>query len=344
MKKLTLGRSGLEVSTVGLGTDQFGPRVDKPTVKKIIDGASDMGITLIDTAYLYGGGESEEFIGSAIEGRRDEFVIATKGGYHTNGGPDRSNLIKHLETSLKRLKTDYIDLYQVHFLYNSTFPLEEMMLTLNDMVRSGKIRYVGLSNLYCWQLCRCNDLAEVHGWDKVISVQQHYHMFEREVETDVSQYCQWSGVGILPFFPLACGLLAGRYTRGEDPAPDSRAGSGRGNSQRYFKYYGTEANYDAIEALAEFARARNHTPAQLAIAWLLHRPMVSSVIAGVSKLSQLEDNAKAGEWELTPDELREVNDIIGAPQRPLPNSWMHTANPVPELDRAYRPTAPKIIN
>jgi len=329
MKQLSLGKSGLEVSAVGLGTDTFG-HVDKPTAKKIIGAASDMGITLIDTAYLYGGGKSEEFIGSSIAGRRDDFVIATKGGHHAHGAPNRSNLIKQLDISLKRLNTDYVDLYQVHMLYNASFPLEEMMQTLNDMVRSGKVRYVGLSNTYCWQLCRCNDLAEFHGWDKMISVQQHYHMFEREVESDVSQYCEWAGVGILPFFPLACGLLAGRYTRGEEPAKDSRAGSWGANMQRYFKYYGSDTALDAIEALAEFARARDHSPAQLAIAWLLHRPMVSSVIAGVSKLSQLEDNVMAAEWELTPDELQEVNDIIGAPRRPLPTSWDWTDG---ELDR-----------
>lgn len=330
MPKRTLGQSGLEVSAVGLGTDAFGISVDGPTVKKIMSAASDHGITLIDTAYMYGGGKSEEYIGNSIQGRRDDFVIATKGGHPMDGGPARSNLIKELEVSLKRLKTDYIDLYQIHVLHDSRFPLEEMMQTLNDMVRSGKVRYLGLSNMYSWQLCRCNDLAEVHGWDKIISVQPHYHMFEREVESDVSQYCQWAGVGMLPYFPLAGGLLAGRYTRGEEPASDSRAGSDAWGAgmRRYFDHYGTEATYDAIEALAEFARARDHTPAQLAIAWLLHRPMVSSVIAGVSKLSQLADNATAGQWELSQDEMNEINSIIHAPRRPLPTSWDWTRKPL----------------
>jgi aryl-alcohol dehydrogenase-like predicted oxidoreductase len=330
MKKLNLGKSGLQVSAVGLGTDAFGISVDAPTVKNIMGAASDLGITLIDTAYMYGGGKSEEFIGASIAGRRDEFVIATKGGHPMHGGPDRSNLIKQLEISLKRLKTDYVDLYQVHVLYDATFPMEEMMQTLNDMVRSGKVRYLGLSNMYSWQLCRCNDLAEMHGWDRIVSVQPHYHMFEREVESDVSQYCQWAGVGILPYFPLAGGLLAGRYTRGEEPASDSRAGSdlwGAG-MRRYYDHYGTEAAYDAIEALAEFARARDHTPAQLAIAWLLHRPMVSSVIAGVSKLAQLEDNVRAAEWQLTTEELKEVNHIIHAPRLPQPTSWDWTRRPL----------------
>jgi aryl-alcohol dehydrogenase-like predicted oxidoreductase len=330
MKKLSLGKSGLEVSAVGLGTDAFGISVDKPAVKKIMGAASDLGITLIDTAYMYGGGRSEEYIGSSIDGRRDEFVIATKGGHPIDGGPGRANLIKQLEISLKRLNTDYIDLYQVHVLYDATFPLEEMMQTLNDMVRSGKVRYLGLSNMYSWQLCRCNDLAEFHGWDKIVSVQPHYHMFEREVESDVSQYCQWAGIGMLPYFPLAGGLLAGRYTRGEEPAADSRAGSDAWGAgmRRYYDHYGTEAAYDAIEALAAFAQAHDHTPAQLAIAWLLHRPMVSSVIAGVSKVSQLEDNATAAEWELSDDELRQVNRIIHAPRRPLPSSWDWTRKPL----------------
>jgi aryl-alcohol dehydrogenase-like predicted oxidoreductase len=330
MEKRSLGQSGLEVSAVGLGTDAFGISVDGPTVDRILGDASDHGITLIDTAYMYGGGKSEEYIGKSIEGRRDAFVIATKGGHPIDGGPSRPNLIKQLEVSLKRLKTDYIDLFQVHVLYDATFRLEEMMQTLNDMVRSGKVRYLGLSNMYSWQLCRCNDLAEVHGWDRIISVQPHYHMFEREVESDVSQYCQWAGVGILPYFPLAGGLLAGRYTRGEEPASDSRAGSSAWGSgmRRYFDYYGTEAAYDAIEALTEFARARGHTPAQLAIAWLLHRPMVSSVIAGVSKLSQLDDNAAATEWALSADEVKEINQIIHAPGRPLPTSWDWTRKPL----------------
>jgi len=330
MKQRTLGTSGLKVSAVGLGTDAFGISVDEPTVKKVMAAASDSGITLIDTAYMYGGGKSEEFIGSGIAGRREEFVIATKGGHPVNGGPGRANLIKQLDISLKRLKTDYIDLYQVHVLYDATFPLEEMMQTLNDMVRSGKVRYLGLSNMYSWQICRCNDLAETHGWDKIISVQPHYHMFEREVESDVSQYCQWGGVGMLPYFPLAGGLLAGRYKRGEKPAADSRAGSDAWGAgmRRYFEHYGTQAVYDAIEALSEFARSRGRTPAQLAIAWLLYRPMVSSVIAGVSKQSQLEDNVAAADWELTPDELAEVNSIIHAPARPLPTSWDWTRRPL----------------
>ena len=330
MKTRTLGQSGLTVSAVGLGTDAFGISVDAAAVDRIMGTAADQGVTLIDTAYMYGGGKSEEYIGRAVAGRREQFVIGTKGGHPVDGGPARSRLITQLDESLKRLKTDYIDLYQVHVLYDATFPLEEMMQTLNDMVRSGKVRYLGLSNMYSWQLCRCNDLAERHGWDKIVSVQPHYHMFEREVESDVSQYCQWAGIGMLPYFPLAGGLLAGRYTRGEEPAEDSRAGSSAWGAgmRRYFDHYGTEAAYDAIEALSEFARARDHTPAQLAIAWLLHRPMVSSVIAGVSKTSQLEDNVMAGEWQLDADELREINQIIHAPGRPQPTSWDWTRKPL----------------
>ncbi|MAI41731.1 MAG: hypothetical protein CMP95_04685 [Gammaproteobacteria bacterium] len=191
MPKRTLGQSGLEISAVDLGTDAFGISVDGPTVKKIMSAASDHRITLIDTAYMYGDDKSEEYIGNSIQGRRHDFVIATKDGHPMDGGPARRNLIKEIEVSLKRLKTDHIDLIRYTYCTTQDFPLEEMMQTLNDMVRSDKVRYLGLSNMYSSQLCRCNDLAEIHGWDKIISVQPHYHMFERKVESDLSQYCQW---------------------------------------------------------------------------------------------------------------------------------------------------------
>ncbi len=311
MKYRQLGRSGLWVSVVGLGTNQFGGKVDEKGVAEIIDAALDLGVNFIDTADVYTGGKSEETIGKAIAKRRDQVVLATKVGSRTGDGPNdvgasRRHIIAGVEASLRRLGTEYIDLYQIHR-FDPHTPFEETMRALDDLVRSGKVRYIGASNYAAWQLCRANDVAEMRGWTPFISIQPHYHMLERSIEKELVPYCEAFGVGIIPYFPLAGGFLTGKYRRGQAPPPGSR-----GEASAYVQQYFTERNFDVIERLEAFAKARGKSMAELAIAWLIARPQVASVIAGVTSVAQLQHNVKASEWELSPEEMQEIEHILSS--------------------------------
>lgn len=309
MEYRQLGNSGLKVSVIGLGTNQFGGKVDQQDVNAIIDAALDLGINFIDTADAYQDGRSEETLGVALKGKWDKAVIATKVFFPTGDGPNdrgasRVHILEGVEASLRRLQTDHIDLYQVHH-WDETTPIEETLRTLDDLIRSGKVRYVGASNYAAWQLARTNLLAELKGWTPFASIQNHYHMLERDLEKEMVPFCNTHNVGILPFFPLAGGFLTGKYKRGE-PAP---AGS-RGESSGYVQKYMTDANYDKIEKLVAWAEAREHTMAELAHAWLLAQPQVSSVISGATKVSHVQQNAQAAGWSLSAEELVEANAIL----------------------------------
>ena len=310
MQYRSLGASGLKVSAIGLGTNQFGGKVDQAGVNEIIDGALDLGINFIDTADVYQQGRSEERLGVALAGKWDKVVLATKvfnstGDSPNDKGASRYHILHAVEDSLRRLQTDHIDLYQMHR-WDPETPLEETLRALDDLVRSGKVRYIGASNYMAWQLARANLLAEVHDWTPFVSIQNHYHMFERGLEREMIPYCNAHNVGILPFFPLAGGFLTGKYQRNE-PAP---AGS-RGESSAYVQAYMTPANYDKLEALTAWAAARDHSMTELAHAWLLAQPRVSSVISGATKLSHVQSNVKGAAWALTADELDDVNAILG---------------------------------
>ena len=304
-----LGRSGLQVSTIGLGTNRFGGKVDQAGVNAIIDAAIDLGINLIDTADVYTEGNSERTLGIALKGKWHKVILATKGFNATGDGPNdkgasRYHLIAAVEDSLRRLQSDHIDLYQMHR-YDDATPIQETLRALDDLVRSGKIRYIGASNYMSWQLARANLLAEFNHWTPFVSLQNHYHMFERELEREVLPYCTAHVVGILPYFPLAGGFLTGKYKRGA-PAP---AGS-RGESSPYVQAYMTDANYDKLEQLETWAAAHGRTLGDLAHAWLLAHPAVSSVISGATALEQLQTNAKSADWSLSAAELAEVNAIL----------------------------------
>ena len=320
MRYRNLGNTGIRVSEVGLGTGgQFGARVDKDAVARILASALDCGINYIDTANIYGHGFSEEYLGAALEGHRHQVVLGTKGCQATGPGPNdrgasRYNLIIALEQSLRRLRTDHVDLYQVH-LFDASTPLEETMSTLNDMVRSGKVRYVGASQYQAWQVCRCNDIAERYGWERFVTSQVHYHMLERDAEREWVPFARATGVGILPYFPLAAGLLAGRYRKGEDPPPDSRAAAFE-RTRKYLLRYGSARNYALIDQLQAFAADRGRALADLAIAWLLSEPAVACVIAGVSKVEHVVANASAADWRLSPEELAGIRQLLEA-QRSL---------------------------
>ena len=311
MEYRQLGSSGLRVSVIGMGTNQFGGKVDQAGVNDIMARALDLGVNLIDTADVYTNGRSEETLGVALAGRWDKVVLATKVYNNTGEGPNdygasRYHIMNGVEASLRRLQTDHIDLYQIHrFDVNS--PQEETLRALDDLVRSGKVRYIGASNYAAWQLAEANTLAALRGWSPFVSVQNHYHMLHRDLEQEVLPYSTGRRVGILPYFPLAGGFLTGKYKRGE-AAP---AGS-RGESSAYVQQYMIDANYGKVETLAAWAAERNHTMAELAHAWLLAHPAVSSVISGVTSIAQVEANVASGEWKLSADELAEVNAVLTA--------------------------------
>ena len=305
-----LGSSGLKVSAIGLGTNRFGGKVDFETANAIIQTALDEGINLIDTANVYQEGRSEEFIGKALASRRREALIATKFRHPTgekgpnDQGASREHIFDAVEASLKRLNTDHIDLYQVHS-WDPDTPLEETMRALEDLVRSGKVRYIGASNFTAWQLVRSNAIAEMHGWVRFDSIQSHFHMLERGIEHEIIPACEYAGIGILPYFPLAGGFLTGKYKFGEPAPPGSR-----GEHSQYVQRYMTEANFEKLEALRKFAQERGHTLNELAHAWLLAQPQISSVISGATRLEHIKENAAAANWDITREEVSQVNGIL----------------------------------
>ena len=313
MKYRNLGRSGLEVSVIGLGTNNFGTEPTFPfhkgqaTATAVIHRALDLGINLIDTANSYGNGKSEEYIGRALKGKRHQAVLATKVHSPRGEGPNREgssrkHIMEEIEGSLKRLDTDYVDLYQLHG-WDPVTPTEETMRVLDDLVRQGKVRYIGCSNFSAWQAGEAIWTARGLGLTSLVSAQPPYNMLQRDVETELLPFCQEYGVGILPYFPLAQGFLTGKYRRGE-AAP---AGSRLAIADRAML---TERSFDILDGLERFSRDRGHTVLELAFAWLLARPAVSSVIAGATSPEQIEANSRSGEWQLTDQEMAELDQIL----------------------------------
>ncbi len=310
MEYRQLGKSGVRVSVIGLGTNRFGAEhVPQADVNNMLDAALDLGINFIDSADIYTKGQSEITLGNALKGRWDKVVLATKFFWETGPGPNdrggsRYHLMNAVEASLTRLQSDHIDLYYLHR-WDASAPVEETLRGLDDLVRMGKVRYIGASNLAAWQLAKANLLAEFRGWTAFAALQSHYHLLEREVEKEVLPYCAEHGVGFVPYFPLAGGFLTGKYRRGQ-PAP---AGS-RGESSDYVKGYLTDSNYDKIEKLEAWAAERGHTLGDLAHAWLLSQPSVCSVISGATKLEQIQSNARAVDWTLSAEDVKAVGMLL----------------------------------
>jgi aryl-alcohol dehydrogenase-like predicted oxidoreductase len=309
MQYRNLGSSGLKVSAIGLGTNQFGGKVNAKRVKDIIDAAIDLGINFFDTANVYQGGRSEETIGKAIKGKRHKVLIATKVFGEVGEGPNergasRKHIMDAVEDSLRRLDIEAIDLYQMHR-WDVDTPIEETLRALDDLVTQGKVRYIGSSAFASWQIAHAQNLSETHGWHKFVCDQPHYHMLERQIEEEVIPACEHFGLGILPYFPLAGGFLTGKYQRNQ-PAPKGS----RGETAEYVKHYMTDKNYDVLEQLSDYAQARGRTVGELAHAWLLAHPVVSSVISGATQVEQVQANAKSIEWTLSTEELEEVNTIL----------------------------------
>ena len=310
METRYLGNSGLEVSLVGLGCNNFGRRLDQAETSEVVSAAIDKGITLFDTADIYGGeGRSEQYLGNAIKGKRENVIIATKFAGDMGEGPmkrggSRKYIIEAVEDSLRRLDTDYIDLYQMHFPDLHT-PIEETMRALDDLVRQGKVRYLGHSNFTGWLIAHTHHVAMRDALHPFISAQNHFHLLNREVQPDVQPACEKFGLGILPYFPLASGLLTGKYRKGLERPQGARLSDGPMADRML-----TESNMDKAEALFEFAATRGHTLLELAFSWLAQQPAVSSVIAGATSVEQVESNVEATNWILTDEELAQIEDLL----------------------------------
>jgi aryl-alcohol dehydrogenase-like predicted oxidoreductase len=309
MEYRRLGTSGLKVSQVGLGCNNFGMRIDQAATTAVVHAALDAGINFFDTADVYGGSKSETMLGEALKGRRQEVVLATKFASPMGEGPymrggSRRYVMTAVEASLKRLGTDHIDLFQMHRPDAET-PVEETLSALDDLVTQGKVRYIGASNFAGWQIADADWTARQDGLTRFVSAQNNYSLLERKVEFEVIPACERFGLGMLPYFPLASGLLTGKYHRGEAPPEGTRLAAFGARAQGAL----TDANFDRLDALSAWARERGRSLLDLAFAWLLGHPVVSSVIAGATKPEQVKANAAAGAWVLSPGEVAEVTAL-----------------------------------
>jgi len=300
-----LGDDGPDVSVVGLGCNNFGGRVDLDGTRAVVDAALDAGVTFFDTADIYGNkGGSESFLGEVLEGRRDRVLLATKFGGDMGDGTaargSRDYIHKAIDASLQRLRTDYVDLYQYHT-PDKTTPLAETFAALDEIVRAGKARYVGHSNLSAEQVAEVDGLARENGWARPVSAQNRYSLLHRDPEEDLLPVCERLGLGVLPYFPLASGLLTGKYRRGE-PRPEGTRLAGR---DEVF----TDETFDRLEALEAYAEERDVSLLDVAIGGLLGQPAVACVISGATKPEQVRANAAAGEWQPSDDDVAALNAL-----------------------------------
>lgn len=314
-----LGKSGLKVSRICLGTMTYGSSkwrdwvLEEEDSRPFIQRALELGINFFDTADVYSLGVSEEIVGRALKdfARRDEVVIASKvffpmGEKPNQGGLSRVHIMNAIDDSLRRLGTDYIDLYQVHR-WDPETPIEETMEALHDVVKSGKVRYIGASSMYAWQFSKTLYLADLHGWTRFVAMQNHYNLVYREEEREMLPLCRSEGIGVIPWSPLARGFLSGNRTR-EDWGATPRAKSDGFAHDMYYQ----ESDFTVVERVIEIAEQRGITPSQIALAWLLHQPGVSAPIIGASQMDHLEQDAASVDIELSPEEL----DMLEKPYQP----------------------------
>jgi aryl-alcohol dehydrogenase-like predicted oxidoreductase len=312
MEMRALGRSGLRVSVIGLGCNNFGGRIGLPETRAVVHKALDLGVTLFDTADSYGNrGGSEQFLGEILGERRKDVVLATKFGMPVDAAVPRTSrryIMMAIEASLRRLKTDWIDLYQLHRPDPST-PIEETLRALDDLIHQGKVRYIGNSNLAAWQAVDAHWTSLHRNLNRFISCQNEYSLVARGIEKELIPAMQACGLGLLPYFPLAGGLLTGKYQRSAPMPSGARLSSGSGLAVRYL----TEKNWSIVERLSEFCKRRGHGLIDLAFNWLLAQPTLASVIAGATRPEQLEQNVKAAGRALTPEDLTEVDQLTRSP-------------------------------
>jgi aryl-alcohol dehydrogenase-like predicted oxidoreductase len=319
MRYSNLGKSGLRVSNLSLGTMAFGRWIDEKASAEILDRAFDAGINLIDTAnfygkgqdeaFKYGTGESEEIIGRHLKGKRDKIVLATKvglpvGQYVNDAGLSRFHILREVENSLKRLQTDYIDLYQVHRFDRRT-PIEETLSALSDLVKQGKVRYIGCSNYAAWQMAKANGLSDFYGLEHFISSQSQYNLLSRELEQEVIPFCLSEKMGLLVYSPMARGMLSGKYTSKEEVPEESRAAKGEQLIQSYF----TNENFDRVAKYRQLAEEQNVNLSQFSLAWILNQPAVTSAIVGASKPQHVTEAVQVSDWKW-PNELNEAVKLL----------------------------------
>ena len=310
MEYRRLGNSGLQVSLAGLGCNNFGMRIDAEQTRAVVHRALDDGVTFFDTADIYGNrGQSEEMLGKALGARRREVVVASKFGMVMADGPyghgaSRRYLTAACEASLKRLGTDYIDLYQIHTPDPAT-PEHETLAALDDLVRAGKVRYIGCSNYAGWQLADACWISRAHHLASYVSAQNHYNLLERSVESELIPACRHFGVGVLPYFPLASGFLTGKYRPNVEPPPDTRFATLKRLATGVLK----DDNFAKLAALEKFAEEHGHGMVELAVSWLAAQPMVASVICGATQPEQVTENVRACGWKLTHAELAAIDKI-----------------------------------
>jgi aryl-alcohol dehydrogenase-like predicted oxidoreductase len=308
MKYHQLGKSGLFVSALGLGTNSFGGRADESTSAKILETAIANGINFIDTANTYTNSESERIIGSVLEnGKRHQVLLATKVGMkHGNGdnegGSSRREIMEQVEGSLRRLQTDYIDLYQIHTIDKRT-PLDETLRALDDLVTQGKVRYIGASNFLAWELMKALAISERHSFVKFVSVQPCYSLADRTIEQELEPFCLEEGIGVIPFFPLAGGILTGKYAGGQIP------GGSRAEKESRFQGRIDSARLALGDDVAKLAADLGETPSAVSLAWLMQRPSVSTVIVGASRVEQVEENLQSVEIELDKDARAKLDEL-----------------------------------
>ena len=321
MQYVNLGKSGLKVSRICLGAMTYGtPRwrpwvLDEAQARPIIQRAVELGINFYDTADMYSNGLSEELLGRALRdfSRREDVVIGTKvyfpmGEAPNQRGLSRLHIMRSVDASLRRLGTDYIDLYQIHR-YDPETPIEETLQALHDLVRSGKVRYIGASSMYAWQFARCLYLADLHGWTRFISMQNHYNLVYREEEREMLPLCQAEGVGVIPWSPLARGFLAGNRQRA-DYGETTRARTDDYAQNMYYR----ETDFDVVARVVDLAERRAASPAQVALAWMLYKSVISAPIIGASKLAHLEQAVAALEIQLSAEEI----GFLDEPYQPHP--------------------------
>ena len=315
MEYRRLGNSGLQVSLAGLGTNNFGMRLDYEQSAAVVDAAIEAGVNFFDTADIYGGGRSEEYLGRALRGRREDVLIATKFAMPVGEGPftrggSRHYIERAVAASLRRLGTDYIDVYQMHQPDAQT-PIEETLEALTDLVRRGVVRYIGHSNFSGWQIADADWTARSKGLARFVSAQNEWSLLQRGVEAEVMPACREFGLGQLPFFPLASGFLTGKYRRGEPLPEGTRLAAWQQAMPARINALTADANFDTLEALERYAGERGRSVLALALSWLASDPAVSSVIAGATKPQQVEANAAATlAWQLSAAEFAEVDALL----------------------------------
>jgi len=309
MNYKNLGKSGLKVSQICLGTNNFGGQINEKASIDIINKALDCGTNLIDTANIYTGGKSEEIIGKAVKDRRDQAIIATKAGMNTGQGPNQTGLsrihiLHQIEHSLKSLQTDFIDIYYLHR-FDPQTPLEETLRTLNNLVQQGKVRYPAASNFTAWQIAKAQQICQTHDYEKLIAVQPPYNLLMRDIEKEILPYCQQEGLGVLTYTPLMGGFLTGKYSKHAPPP----AGSRYEYNPRFWERINKESNFAVLEQIQSIAHDVGIPMSKLAIAWILKNPTITAPIVGASSTEQVEENCQITEININDQTYQRLNEL-----------------------------------